>query len=211
MRASALHVRATLPAVALVLTVGCASKRSRSPALATCADSSRLVCTGLYGPTSGAGAKRIAPGIERYEPGFRLWSDGLEKVRYVYLAPGQRIDTSDMDEWTFPVGTRFWKEFRWNSKRIETRFLEKMGPNAWRRTTFVWNVDQSDAREVTVGQTISLEAGQDAYDIPGRDDCGRCHDGRRDNVLGFEALALAAPGATGLTLPWTRARSGGCT
>jgi hypothetical protein len=185
--------------VALSLGLSCASKAAVTPPLATCADASRLVCTGIYGPATGAGKNRIAPGIEAYEPGFRLWSDGLEKARYVYLPPGARINTADMNEWTFPVGSRFWKEFRWNGRPIETRFLEKTGPDLWRRTTFVWNADGSDAREATAGRTITLEA-HGPYDIPRPDDCGRCHDGRRDNVLGFEALALAAPDATGLTV-----------
>ena len=105
-----------------------------------------------------------------------------------------------MDEWKFPVGTRFWKEFSWKGKRIETRFLEKTATDAWRRTTFVWNADETDAREEPEGRTITLDARHGSYDIPGREDCGRCHGGRRDNVLGFEALALADSGASGLTL-----------
>jgi hypothetical protein len=184
--------------VALVLCHGCSS---HVPAgLATCSDPTRLACTGLYGREPAARDKRIADGVEAYEPGLRLWSDGLEKVRYVYLPPGALIDTRDMDEWTFPVGTKFWKEFRWRGQRIETRYLEKTGPETWRRTTFVWSSDGSDAREEKEGRTVMLEAGHGAYDIPGEQDCGRCHGGRRDNVLGFEALALAAPGATGATL-----------
>ena len=194
-------VRAISAIVALPLTYGCSGSREARPHLATCSDAARLVCTGLYGAEPEARNKRIAPGVAAYEPGFRLWSDGLEKARYVYLPPGARIDTSDMDEWTFPVGTKFWKEFRWRGKRIETRFLEKTAADTWRRTTFVWKGDESDAREGPEGRTVTLDAGHGAYDIPGREDCGRCHGGRRDTVLGFEALALGAPEAGGLTLP----------
>ena len=200
MRRYLLEARVIAASALLWCGLCCARRGPPSPALRTCADASRLSCTGLYQAKAGPADWRIAPGVEAYQPGFRLWSDGLEKLRYVYLPPGTRIDTRDMDEWSFPVGTRFWKEFRWNGRRIETRYLEKTGPEAWRRTTFAWNADDSDAREVTDGRTITLEGGHGAYDIPGPDDCGRCHGGRRDNVLGFEALALAAPGATGLTL-----------
>lgn len=185
---------------ALVVGLSCSAGRAPPRTLVTCGDTSLLSCTGLYDRPRGPGERRIAPGIEAYTPGFRLWSDGLEKLRYVYLPPGARIDTGDMNEWTFPVGTRFWKEFRWNGRRIETRYLEKTGPDAWRRTTFAWNADEAEAREVAAGRTITLEGGHGPYDIPGPDDCGRCHGGRRDNILGFEALALAAPEATGLTL-----------
>jgi hypothetical protein len=187
-------------AVSAALAAAACSK-TPAPAPPPCSDSGRLVCTGLYGSAVDAGPGRIAPDVSFYEPGLRLWSDGLEKVRYVKLPPGSQIDTTDMDEWTFPVGTKLWKEFRWHGKRVETRYLEKTSPGAWRRTTFVWNADQSDAREATAGRTISLGEGHGPYDIPGQDDCGRCHGGRRDNVLGFEAFALAAPQAKGLTLP----------
>ena len=200
MRAKRFGTKALLAAIGVASAVGCRAQRVTTPTFGACADLSRLICTGLYGPVAGAAAKRLAAGIEPYEPGLRLWSDGLDKDRYVYLPPGARIDTHDMDEWNFPVGTRFWKEFRWNGRRIETRYLEKTDADNWRRTTFIWNADESDAREATVGCTVTLDAGHGAYDIPGLDDCGRCHGGRRDNVLGFEALALAAPGATGLTL-----------
>ena len=167
---------------------------------ATCADRTRLICTGLYGPEAHAGERRIAAGIAGYEPGFRLWSDGLDKARYVYLPPGTRIDTSDMNEWRFPIGTKLWKQFSWRGRRIETRFFEKTAPETWRATTFVWNADQSDAREQLDGKTVQLDGGHGAYEIPGQCDCERCHGGRSDHVLGFEALALAAPGAKGLTL-----------
>lgn len=142
----------------------------------------------------------IAPGIAGYDPAFHLWSDGLQKVRYVYLPPGAQIDTSDMDEWVFPIGTKIWKQFSWQGHRIETRFLEKSGPDTWRRTTFVWNVDESEAREELRGRTLVLSGTDRPYDIPAADDCERCHGGRRDGVLGFEALALADATATGLTL-----------
>jgi len=184
----------------VTLSLGCSAASGGPPRLPICSDPSRLACTGLYGPEGGSRDKQIAAGVESYAPGFQLWSDGLEKARYVYLPPGSRIDTSDMDEWRFPVGTKFWKEFSWKERRIETRFLEKTAPDAWRRTTFVWNRDETDAREEVEGRTITLDAPHRPYDIPGQQDCGRCHGGRRDNVLGFEALALAGSGASGLTV-----------
>jgi hypothetical protein len=192
-------VRRALPLITLALASIGVACRGRPEAPPACADPARLACTGLYAAGAAGAAPRIAPGVEAYEPGFKLWSDGLEKLRYVFLPPGARIDTTDMNEWTFPVGTKLWKEFRWRGKRIETRFLQKTGPGAWRRATFVWNADQTDAREEPAGRTVALE-GHGPYDIPGREDCGRCHGGRRDEVLGFEAFALAAPAARGLTL-----------
>jgi hypothetical protein len=183
-------------AVATCLLLGA----PRAARLEVCADQTRLACTGLYEKGGGGPSPRVAEGIERYVPGFRLWSDGLDKDRFVYLPPGASIDTRDMDEWVFPVGTRFWKEFRWRGKKIETRYLEKRAAGDWRRTTFVWSDDQREAREDKQGRTLALAEAAQPYDVPSEQDCGRCHGGRRDGVLGFEAPALADAGASGLTL-----------
>ena len=40
------------------------------------------------------------------------------------------IDGTDEMAWTFPVGTKFWKEFSVGGVRIETRLLEKRGPGS---------------------------------------------------------------------------------
>ena len=85
----------------------------------------RLTETGLF---ADAARESLAPGVMAYAPRFQLWSDGAEKRRWLWLPPGTRIDTSDMDSWVFPVGTKFWKEFTRDGVRVETRLLEKLGP-----------------------------------------------------------------------------------
>ena len=109
-----------------------------------------LRCTGLY---SDWDSKTVATDLTQYDPGLHLWSDGADKLRWIYLPPGQKIDTSDMDEWTFPVGTKVFKEFRIalgdasTETRIETRLLWKQAPGTWYRTTYRWTSDGvSDAR-----------------------------------------------------------------
>jgi hypothetical protein len=153
-----------------------------------------LACTGLYADWA---SRTIAPGIRPYTPGFTLWSDGAEKSRYIYLPPGTQIDTTDMDQWTFPVGTKLWKEFRLEGLRVETRLLWKRADFTWLRTTYAWSIDQSTATELTTGR---LGWNGTSYEIPAQTACQDCHAGRLDNVLGFEAVSLAAPVATGLTM-----------
>lgn len=160
-----------------------------------------LSCTGLY---SDFASKTVAADVTEYDPGLRLWSDGASKTRWIYLPPGQKIDTSDMDEWTFPVGTRIRKEFRLvlgdasTETRIETRLLWKLTPTFWYRTTYRWSPDgTTGATELTTGQT---DAGNGNYEIPGQFECNTCHDGRRDGVLGFEAVSLSSPAAAGLPM-----------
>jgi hypothetical protein len=42
--------------------------------------------------------------------------------------------------------------------------------------------------------------GGQPYHIPSTRECSLCHDGRGDNILGFEAVSLGLPGAEGITL-----------
>lgn len=160
-----------------------------------------LRCTGLY---SDWDAKTVVPGNTMYDPGLHLWSDGADKTRWISLPPGTKIDTTDMDEWTFPVGTRIWKEFRLplgdagTETRIETRLLWKLSTTQWYRTTYRWSADgESSATEEINGE---MDAGGTGYEVPSVAECNACHNGRLDGVLGFEAVALSTAGATPVTM-----------
>ncbi|WP_437736036.1 hypothetical protein [Sorangium sp. So ce1335] len=157
-----------------------------------------LRCTGLY---SDPGARTIAAGVREFKPAFELWSDGAEKTRWIYLPPGSTIDVSRMNDWTFPVGTRLWKEFRLPvagaMRRIETRLLWKTAEDRWTRATYVWSEDGASALQVKAG--VPEVPGTGGYAVPAQVDCIRCHAGKTDNPLGFEAIQLAAPEASGLT------------
>jgi hypothetical protein len=153
-----------------------------------------LRCTGLY---TDLGTKSVAPDVDEFAPAFPLWSDGAQKRRWIRLPPGTQIDTSDMDEWRFPIGTKLWKEFSLGGKRIETRLINKLPDNTWHRQVFKWNQDESAADEIKSGEA---NVGGTSYEIPSQQTCFICHNGRVDGVLGFEAVSLANPGATGLTL-----------
>lgn len=158
-----------------------------------------LACTGLYGEDGeGWATKTVSPEVRPFEPGLQLWSDGLEKSRFIFLPPGTRVDTEQMDGWHFPPGTKLWKEFRWQGRRIETRFLWKQPDGLWQRTTYRWSEDERSAVELTAG--ARNVPGTNGYEIPRQEDCHTCHFGRGDGVLGFEAVALAHPAARGLTL-----------
>jgi hypothetical protein len=153
-----------------------------------------LECTGLYRDVA---RKEIAAGVRAYAPAVVLWSDGSEKRRWVALPPGTTIDTSNPNEWVFPVGTRFWKEFSHQGRRIETRLWQKVNRTFWVHATYAWNADESGAVR-TPGGDIPL--GDGTYHIPTRDECEKCHRGRGEHILGFDQVSLGLPGATGLTL-----------
>ncbi len=153
-----------------------------------------LACTGLYSSWS---SRTLATGVVPYAPGVPLWADGATKSRYVLLPTGTQIDTSNMDEWTFPIGTKIWKEFTLNGAKVETRFLYKASSSGWIWTTYQWSADQQTATELTTGAT---NVNGTSYEIPDHDRCDTCHQGRIDFVLGFEAIGLSMPAATGLTM-----------
>jgi hypothetical protein len=68
-----------------------------------------------------------------YSPSPALWSDGLEKQRFLLLPAGKKIDNSDRKKWAFPVGTLFVKTFFDDSgaggkpRAIETRIIRRVG------------------------------------------------------------------------------------
>ena len=154
-----------------------------------------LECAGLYVDLAG---KRVVDGTLSFTPGVELWSDGAEKERFIQLPPGATIDTSDMDEWVFPVGTRLWKEFKVAGKRIETRLFEKTA-DGWQHATYRWDEAETEATRDEDGDTVQLP-GRTPYEVPKREDCEFCHAGRREPVLGFEAVSLGLASAKGVTL-----------
>jgi hypothetical protein len=153
--------------------------------------------TGLYSDFEN---EVLAPGVLEFEPTFELWADGATKRRFVYLPPGTQIDTSDMDYWEYPVGTRLWKEFWRDGIRIETRLLYKIRPgvgaSSWRMVPFEWNADQTEADAALGGQD---NAQGTAHDIPPLNECLKCHGSMHDIALGFSAVMLDHDGE-GVTL-----------
>jgi hypothetical protein len=139
-----------------------------------------------------AACTQIADGIVPYTPRWELWSDGATKKRWIYLPPGTKIDTTDMDYWEFPVGTKLWKEFTRDNIRVETRLVWRRsdtGTNAdWFYMPYVWNQTQ----DMAVAEEFGVpDANGTEHDVPSQFDCKQCHDNLEPTrVLGFGALQL---------------------
>ena len=143
--------------------------------------------TGLYSDFDG---RVVASDVFEYEVNYPLWSDGALKRRWVHLPAGTQIDTTDMDFWVYPEGTKLWKEFRDDTLLLETRLLWKKGPSVddWVYVSYGWNMDQTDAIEMPDGATDVLGTN---FDIPDQRNCSKCHQRTPDFVLGFAAIQLA--------------------
>lgn len=190
--------RARLPLVALALAGAQAGCGSESEAPGGPPSYTLLSETGLY---EDPGALRLGSGTQEFAPAFALWSDGADKRRWIELPEGTAIDSSDMNRWSFPIGTKLWKEFSLGGVRLETRLIERHGPapgDYW-MGAFVWAEDQSDAVLAPEGQADVLGT---AHDAPSQERCSACHNGEPGRVLGFSALQLGAalPGTGGLDL-----------
>ncbi|MCX5746098.1 MAG: hypothetical protein NT062_26775 [Proteobacteria bacterium] len=144
-----------------------------------------------------------------YTPRHVLWSDAAVKRRWISLPPGATIDTTDFDRWVFPVGTKWWKEFALDGKRLETRVIWRVADTGDRERdtlfgTYLWNDAETDA-------TLAVDGGENLrgtqHDAPPASLCLRCHLGEPGHALGFSAIQLPdlvdlplssppAPGAT---------------
>jgi hypothetical protein len=144
-----------------------------------------LSATGLYEDLA---LRTLAQGVQPFTPRWPLWSDGATKERWVFLPPGKKIDTSDMDYWVYPVGTKVWKQFSHAGKPVETRLLHKVAAGQWRMMAYMWRLDGSDADAVPDGVS---GANGTPHHIPDRETCKGCHDNMSDKLLGFSALQLS--------------------
>lgn len=155
----------------------------------------KLSATTLY---SNFAAGTISPALLEFAPAYFLWSDAALKRRWIELPPGTKIDTSNMDHWIFPIGTKFWKEFSRDGKKLETRLIQHAADKSWIMGSYIWSADQSDATWTTAGATNIN--GTD-WDVPSLSKCQACHNAEPGRINGFEAVQLSKPGP-GLNLKW---------
>lgn len=134
----------------------------------------------------------IAADVIAYEPAFALWSDGMNKRRWLQLPNSGMIDTSDMDHWSFPVGTRLWKQITHENDALETRLAERWGAgdSDWSYATYRWRADGQDADLLLTGER---DVEGTAYDVPTAGACSSCHNSLPERVLGFSAIQLQSP------------------
>jgi len=153
--------------------------------------------TGLYQDIASG---RLMPGVLEYAPRFPFWSDGAAMRRFVWLPPGAQIDVRNMDHWSFPPGTRFWKTFLVRGVVVETDLIQRLGPGKtdddFRFAAYAWRDNGSDADLAVMGVKNARGSGRD---IPPVGACFACHGKLEERVIGFSALQLSHPGA-GVTL-----------
>jgi hypothetical protein len=183
-------------AASIALVVGCALAATSAGLLARAKDGAiaplpqHLRDTGLFV----AGSTVVRAENVPFSPQYPLWSDGATKRRWLSLPPGSFIDATRPDAWEFPRGTRLWKEFAYGTRKVETRFIERVADGSWRFAVYVWNDEGSDAVLAPADGFVSLAvpaAPGGRYAVPAQADCRACHEGAAVPVLGASALQLS--------------------
>lgn len=140
-------------------------------------------------------AQRPAAGVTPYRVQTPLWSDGADKLRFVYLPAGTQARAQGEGLLDLPVGAALIKTFKLEGRLIETRVLLHRA-DGWVALPYQWNREQTEARLVLGGARLELTSPQGqriSYAIPNKNQCKDCHQ-QKDAVvpLGPKARNLAA-------------------
>lgn len=117
------------------------------------------------------------PGVTPYRLNTPLWSDGAEKLRFVYVPPGAHAKANGEGLIDLPVGSALIKTFKFRARLIETRVLLHRA-EGWVALPYQWNAAQTEARLVLGGARVPVvtPAGEPiSYAIPNKNQCKECH------------------------------------
>lgn len=119
--------------------------------------------------------------VESYQLNTPLFSDGADKLRFVYVPEGRKISANGDGLLQFPVGSAIIKTFAYGAgedrRLIETRVLLHRA-DGWTALPYRWNEDQTDARLALAGARIPLtrpDGVEVSYRIPNKNQCKACH------------------------------------
>lgn len=138
-------------------------------------------------------------GVHPYALNTPLWSDGAEKLRFIYLPEGTQLAADGEGLLRFPVGAAIIKTFALGEGKarrlIETRVLLHRA-DGWTALPYRWNAEQTEATLALAGGRVDLTtpAGEAiSYAIPNKNQCKSCHS--KDGVvlpIGPKARNLSA-------------------
>lgn len=154
-----------------------------------------------FGFFSDAAGQVPAPRVTPYRLNTPLYSDGAEKLRFVYLPAGAQARAADDGLLEFPVGTALIKTFAFEhggSRRlIETRLLLRRA-EGWVALPYLWNEEQTEATLAIAGARVAATtpSGRSiSYRVPNKNQCKECH--------GLEgAVVPIGPKARNLSRAW---------
>ncbi|MBX7526227.1 SO2930 family diheme c-type cytochrome [Qipengyuania vesicularis] len=160
-----------------------------------------------YGFFIHADAQVPTLGVVPYRLNTPLYSDGAEKLRFVYVPEGQEVGLGEDGLLQFPVGSAIIKTFAFGEgeerRLIETRVLLHRA-DGWLALPYLWNEEQTEARLAVAGARIDLSTPKGeaiSYRVPNKNQCKECHglDG---------AVTPIGPKARNLSAVWLKEHFG---
>ncbi|MEP0392216.1 MAG: SO2930 family diheme c-type cytochrome [Erythrobacter sp.] len=134
-----------------------------------------------YGFFQDGGAREASDNVHAYELNTPLWSDGADKLRYIYLPEGAQLKADGDGLLQFPVGSAIIKTFAYgegdDQRFIETRVLLHRA-DGWLALPYRWNDEQTEAKLAIAGDRIPITtaSGEEiSYRIPNKNQCKTCH------------------------------------
>ncbi len=135
-----------------------------------------------YGFFAGSMADhRPAPGVTPYRLNTPLYSDGADKLRFIYLPEGTQLAADGAGLLRFPVGAAIIKTFAFGEgadrRLIETRVLVHRA-DGWTALPYLWNAEQTEARLALAGARVDLVTPKGeaiSYRVPNKNQCKECH------------------------------------
>jgi hypothetical protein len=123
-------------------------------------------------------------GVEAYALNTPLWSDGADKLRFIYLPQGTKLAADGPktgaccnSRWAAAIIKTFAFGEGDNRRLIETRVLLHRA-DGWVALPYRWNAEQTEATLALAGGRVDLvtPAGEAiSYAIPNKNQCKSCH------------------------------------
>lgn len=134
-----------------------------------------------YGFFEDPAAQVPVPHVYPYRLNTPLYSDGAEKLRFIYRAGGTQFHAGGEGLLDLPVGAALIKTFAFqeNGKRrlIETRVMLHRA-DGWIALPYLWNAEQTDAQLAVAGARVDLTTPRGeriSYRVPNKNQCKECH------------------------------------
>lgn len=122
-------------------------------------------------------AARVVP----YRLNTPLYSDGAEKLRFIYLPDDVSASAAGEGLLRIPVGAALIKTFAFGEgagrRLIETRVLLHRA-DGWVALPYLWNEEQTEARLAVAGARMDVVTPRGeaiSYRVPNKNQCKECH------------------------------------
>ncbi|MGX7926666.1 SO2930 family diheme c-type cytochrome [Tsuneonella sp. HG094] len=174
-------IRSAIFGIALAAAAVAIARDAPTPSDAAIAGSDMPRTLSAFGFFADAAAQLPSDGVVPYRLNTPLWSDGAEKLRFVYVPPGKRAAAAGEGLLDLPVGSALIKTFAFSEKGkrrlIETRLLLHRA-NGWVALPYLWNAEQTEATLAVTGARVAVTtpAGEAIeYRVPNKNQCKECH------------------------------------